>query len=186
MNYHDPNRPSDNLNAVQASAGGPGIGATIEALASGPDPALFGVTLVAATRYVFPFGADKAPVPALVSVVTAQLRWATAIAFTATIEECLFPALWPSEGAYGIVDVADHALTPVGSWIPIKPPDAYVEVVGGGGYDKPTGVITVAAAQPGGCTINLSAWGGRRARINMLVGATGGLVRFALNGKAST
>jgi hypothetical protein len=176
MNY---NRVSDNLNAIQTNNG-----ATIATKDTGGDPSTFGVTLVAATTYVFPFGADRAPVPSLAQLVSTQLRWDNAIAFTATIEECNFPALWPSDQANGVVDVADHNTT-VGNWIQIKPPTAYVEVAGGGSYTVATGVIAVAAGQAGGCTINLSAWGGRRGRIKIVVGATGGLVRCALNGKAA-
>lgn len=176
MNY---NRISDNIDAIRTSDG-----VTIAALATGASPAAFGVTLVNAVRYVFPFGADRAPVPALAHVVGVQLRWDNAIAFTATIEECNFPALWPSDNAQGVPDVTDFN-TSVGNWIPIKPPDADVQVTGGGTYTVATGVIAVAAAQQGGCTINLSLWGGRRGRINILVGGTGGVVRCAVNGKAA-
>lgn len=176
MNY---NRISDNLDAIQTSNG-----AQILAKANGSDPALFGVTLTNGVTYVFPFGADRAPVPSLAQLVSVHMRWDNAIAFTATIEESNFPALWPSDQANGIVDVADHNTT-IGNWIQIRPPTAYIEVVGGGSYNAGTGVITVVAAQQGGCTINLSAWGSRRGRVKIIVGATGGLVRFAVNGKAA-
>lgn len=176
MNY---NRISDNLDAIQTSNGAP-----ILAKANGSDPSLFGVTLTNGVTYVFPFGADRAPVPSLAQLVNAHMRWDNAIAFTATIEQSSFPALWPSDQANGIVDVADHNTT-VGNWIPIKPLAVDVEVVGGGTYTPATGVIAVAAGQQGGCTINLSAWGARRGRIRIAVGGTGGLARCAINGKAA-
>lgn len=178
MNYN-PNRISDNLDAIRTTDH-----ITITAN-SGPDPALFGVTLANGIRYVFPFGADRAPVPSLVTCASFHLRWDNAIAFTATLEECSFPSLWPSDGARGVTDVADDALTPLGNWIPVRPPTAYVEVVGGGTYTIVTGVVAVAAGQQGGCTFDLSDWGARRGRINISVGGTGGLVRAAINGKAT-
>lgn len=176
MNY---NRISDNIDAIN-TATGIAVAANKE-----PTPASFGCTLTNAVRYVFPFGADRAPVPSAAHIVGVQLRWDNAIAFTATIEECNFPALWPSDNAQGVPDVTDHALTPVGNWIPVKPPDADVQVTGGGTYTVATGVIAVTAGQQGGCTINLSLWGGRRGRVNILVGGTGGVVRCAVNGKAA-
>lgn len=174
------NRVSHNLDAIRVSDG-----VTILALASGGNPALFGVTLVNAVTYVFPFGADRAPVPAEVSVVGVRLRWDNAIAFTATIEDSCFPSLSPSDVATGIIDVSDWDTT-IGNWNPVKPPDAYVEVTGGGTYTIATGVIAVTAAQQGGCSINLSSWAARRGRLKLVVGGTGGLVRCAVHGKGIT
>jgi hypothetical protein len=174
MNY---NSISDNLNAIRQSDG-----AVINAAVQG-DPALFGVTLTA-VRHMFPFGAERSPVPSATQITGVHLRWDNVIAFTATVEETIFPARWPSDQANGVTDVADNALLPLGSWIVIKPPDAYVEVVGGGTYTIATGTIAVAAGQAGGCTINLSAWAGRRGRININV-TTPGLVRCGVNGKCA-
>ena len=177
MNY---NRVSHNLDAIRTSDG-----QTIAANIKTP-PSTYGVSLVNAVTYVFPFGASvlNNTVPNQTHVMTAQLRWDNAIAFTATIEESCFPATDPSDMATGVADVTDHDTT-LGNWIPIKPPDADVQVTGGGTYTAATGVIAVAAGQQGGCTINLSLWGARRGRIKIVVGATGGLARCAVHGKAA-
>lgn len=177
MNYNQAGR--DNIDAIRTDTG-----ATVGANINGNDPTLFGVTLTNGVTYVFPFGGDRSPTPAETHITVAQLRWDNAIAFTAVVEECNFPRQSPSDSAQGFADVADHNTT-IGNWIPIKPPDAYVEVVGGGTYTIATGIIAVAAGQAGGCTINLSLWGSRRGRVRMVVGGTGGLVRCAVNGKAA-
>ena len=175
MNY---NYISHNNNAVRSD--GVIISAKVDGL-----PAAFGVTLASATRYMFPFGHDRAPVPSEAQIVCIQMRWDNTIAFTATIEDCLFPSFSPSDDLRGVTDVSDFDVT-AGNWIPVRPPDAYVEVTGGGTYTIATGVIAVAAGQQGGVSINLAEWGARRGRINLLTGAAGGLVRHGVWGKAAS
>lgn len=173
MNY---NRVSHNLDAVRAD------GVIVPANNDGL-PTTFGVTLAANTTYFFPLGADRSPVPAETTVVDAQLRWDNAIALTATVETSLFPSTHPEGGATGVVDVGDDNTT-AGNWILQAPPDGYVPVVGGGTFSAATGAVTVAAGQQGGCEFTLNGFGPRRGRVKVVVGATGGLVRFAVHGKA--
>lgn len=175
MNY---NRVSHNLDAVRAD------GVTIPSNNDGL-PTTFGVTLVAGTTYFFPFGADRSPMPAETALADAQMRWDNAIALTITVETCIFPSTHPEGGATGVVDVSDSNTT-AGNWIPQAPPDAYVPVTGGGTYTVATGAVTVAAGQQGGCEFTLSDFGARRARLKVVVGATGGLVRCGVHGKAGS
>lgn len=175
MNY---NRVSHNLDAVRTSDG-----VVIPANAD-KDPSTFGVTLVNGVTYVFPFGADISAVPSQSMVVSAQLRWDNAIAMSVTLEETLWPQFSPSDLSSGITDVSQHSTT-VGHWSLVRPPDAYVEVSGGGSYTIATGVVAVVAGQAGGVVFNLALWGARRGRFKIVVGGTGGLVRCAVHGKAA-
>jgi hypothetical protein len=163
-----------NINAVNTANG------NVVTANYGGASTTFGVTLANATNYVFPFGADNAPMPSETAVVTVHLKWDNATAFTAVVEECGFPRTHPDQTST-VDDVSDHNTT-VGYWILVRPPDAYVEVAGGGTYTIGTGVIAVTAGQAGGCTITLSDWGARRGRIRLTV-TTGGLHRCAVHGK---
>ena len=123
-------------------------------------------TLAANTTYMFSLPAQDVP------VLGVHLQHDAAIAITsATIEVCSFP---PSE----VSDFSDGA----GEWFGLAPTTAYVPV-DGATTTATNGVVAVVAGNIGGAHWDIADIGARRARLKIVVGATGGEVRVATWGK---
>ena len=123
-------------------------------------------TLTAATTYMFPLPAQDVP------VLGVHLQHDAAIAITsATIEMCSLP---PQETS----DFSDNA----GEWFGLAPTTAYVPV-DGASTTATNGVVAVVAGNIGGAHWDIADTGARRARLKIVVGATGGEVRVASWGK---
>lgn len=123
-------------------------------------------TLASATTYMYPLPAQDVP------VLGVHLQHDAAIAITsATIEVCSFP---PSE----VSDFSDGA----GEWFGLVPTTAYVPV-DGATTTATNGVVAVVAGNIGGAHWDIADTGARRARLKIVVGATGGEVRVASWGK---
>ena len=123
-------------------------------------------TLVAATRYAFILGGADAPFE------SAHFQWDASIIITSlTIEDSNFSAL----------DAPNYSTT-AGDWIDEDPVTAFVGVVGAGATVS-SGVVAVAGGAAGGAMFHIGETSAFRTRINVLVGATGGLVRCGAHGK---
>ena len=123
-------------------------------------------TLAANTTYMFSLPAQDVP------VLGVHLQHDAAIAITsATVEVCSFP---PSE-------VSDYSDNP-GEWLGYAPTTAYVPV-DGATTTATNGVVAVVAGNIGGAHWDIADTGARRARLKIVVGATGGEVRVASWGK---
>lgn len=123
-------------------------------------------TLTAATVYMFPLAPQDVP------VLGVHLQHDAAIAITsATIEVCSLP---PQETS----DFSDGA----GEWFGLEPTTAYVPV-DGATTTATNGVVAVVAGNVGGAHWDVADIGARRARLKIVVGASGGEVRVATWGK---
>lgn len=125
-----------------------------------PSGSTFGKGFVLAantTYYAYLGGAEAA-------ALAAQIRWDAAIVLTSVaIEDCVF----------NDVPKLDTVL---GNWIKqdATPPVKANSTAGG----TVTGqTLAVAGGTAGGCTFSLHLWGNKRARMAIVVGATGGAVR---------
>lgn len=170
---------SGNLDAIRASDGVV-IPANIK-IPSGGNVTALGVTLAANTTYFFPFGAQRSPVPAEVPLVGVQVAWDAAIIATITPETCLFPATLQGGDPRGPVVLTDYDVT-AGLWLLQAPPTAYVPIVGG---TVSVTTATVPGGSRGGCEYDMGNLGARRGRIKVVVGATGGVLRVGVHGKAA-
>lgn len=141
-----------------------------------------GCTLVLGTTYYFPFGAQHSATPAETPVVTAQVRWDAAAILTITVETTVFPSSFQAlDPRTPPVQVSDFDAT-AGFWLQQNPTTAYVPATGG----TPTNMtVAVAGGTAGGCEFDISNLGSRRARIKIVVGGTGGVVRVGIHGKAA-
>lgn len=168
---------SSNIDAITAA------GVAAPANRSGA-PATFGVTLVANTTYLFPIGAPKAPVQAEAGLISIQIRGAAALIITAaTYEDCDYPAFTSPGDGRGVADVTDFDAT-AGNWIPENPSTAVVGFTGTG-WSSTAATVTAAGTGAGGALFHIGNLGSRRGRLKVVVGATGGLARVAVHGKAA-
>ncbi len=138
-----------------------------------------GCTLAAGTYY-FPLGSDNAPAPSETPLASAHLKWAAAVAATATVETSNFPGR-VGGGSSGPVDVSDYDAT-AGNWVQENPSTAIVAVTGSGNSST-AATVTLGGSAAGGCTFHLGNLGTRRARIKLVV-TVGGVVRASMHGKA--
>jgi hypothetical protein len=152
---------------------------------TGTDIRVLGCTLASGTTYYFPFAAQHGPVPAEVSCLTAQVWWNAAITITSiTVETTTWPATFLAADPRGPVQLSDFAATTgatAGYWLLQNPPGAYVPITGGAAVAM---TVSPTATTQGGCEFDISNLGNRRARIKVVVGATGGVVRVGVWGKA--
>lgn len=176
---------SSNLDGFILTAGTPVLAARY---GNGGAPTLTqqGCTLVLSTTYVFPFGAPRSAVPAESPLVAAFVRWDAAAILTITVETAIVPAAWlGADPRAGTPQLTDFDAT-AGFWLPQNPPTAYVPVVGGTvGTGATAMTVSVAGGAAGGCEFDLGNFGARRGRVKIVVGATGGVVRVGVHGKAA-
>jgi hypothetical protein len=92
------------------------------------------------------------------------------IVTSVTLEDCNFP-----EAIVGPLSET------VGQWIPETPDDGDIEVVGN--CAQADGVVSKTAGAAGGAMAHYSGVGSLRARLRIVMGATGGVARFAAHGK---
>lgn len=143
---------------------------------------VLGCTLASGTTYVFPFGAQHAPVPAESPWVCAQVRWDAALTITSiTIETTVFPATVQAHEWRGPVQLSDFDAT-AGFWLLQNPTTAYVPVTGGTATSM---TVNPTALTAGGCEFDLGNLSARRGRVKIVVGATGGVARVGIHGKAA-
>lgn len=123
-------------------------------------------TLANGTTYYFPLPVGGA------TLFDAHLTHDAAIAITsATIETT----------GHAWSDVSDYSSVG-GEWIDQDPSTAFVGIVGAG-TTATNGVVTVVAGSAGGADWQVSGVASPRARLKVVVGATGGEVRLSLTGK---
>lgn len=133
------------------------------------------VTLLSGTRYlVLLAGADQ-------TVLGAHIQWDASILFTSiTVEDCSIPIeAFASDANKGLL------VTTSGVWIPEKPTTAYVATAPdpSATLTVTNGVIALTSGQAGGAHFHIVDTGAERTRLNILVGATGGVVRIATHVK---
>lgn len=166
---------SSNIDAVRAD----GAQVVANRLFTGGSLTSLGCTLASGTTYYFPLGAQHAAVPAEAPLTSVQLRWDASIIATITVETTLFPSTLQASDPRGPVQVSDFEAT-AGFWLQQNPSTAYVPATGG----TPTAMtVAVAGGSAGGCEFDLGNLGARRARIKVVVGGTGGVMRCAVWGK---
>lgn len=147
-------------------------------------PSTFGVTLLANTTYYFPLGAVHSPVPAEVVLYAVHLRGASALVITgASIEDCIFPLTTSPGDTRGATDVSDFDQT-AGNWIPENPATGVVSVTGTG-WSPSAATAAALGTGAGGAMWHVGNIGSRRQRLKVIVGATGGLARVGVHGKAA-
>lgn len=144
-------------------------------------PSTYGCTLTAGTWY-FPWGANKAPVPAEALVTAVHIRGDATIAATITIEDGNFPATTSPSDNRGPADVSDFDAT-AGNWIPENPSTANVQT-SGAGWVATAATVAVAGTNAGGCIYHIGNLGSRRGRLKLVV-TVGGKVRVAIHGKGA-
>ena len=146
------------------------------------DPSTFGVTLPGAGTFYFPFGGEQGPVPVEVTLLSLSLRWALAVAGTATIEVCNFAK---TVGGYnqGAVDVSDFDSN-VQNWQIYNPAQTGSTYAAVSGASNTVAAMTVTAGglAAGGAHWNLYGMASQRMRLK-IVATVGGLVRASCHGK---
>lgn len=134
-------------------------------LTTSKGPGVF--TLTAGQTYYYVLGGSDAPFQ------SAQLTSSTAslVITSATVQDCNHQ---PNE-------VSNHSAV-AGEWIGEVPTTAYVAVTGTG-WSATNGVVASSGSALGGALWHIAESGARRTRIAVVVGATGGDVRFSGWGK---
>ncbi len=123
-------------------------------------------TLASGSTYVYEVGGPDAP------YISASIAWDASIIITSiTVEDCDWPA----------VDVSPFA-TSNQDWFDEDPAAAFIATKGAG-VTNTNGVISVAGGAVGGCRYNIEQTGAMRTRFIVVVGGTGGKLRFASHGK---
>lgn len=146
------------------------------------DPTSTGCLLLGGITYYFPFGSDRSALPRETVDIALHMRWALAVAGTATIEACNFPQTLSGSGQGG-ADVTDWDST-LGNWVQIDPTLAgpvYANALGSGNsIAKYT--VTLGGTAAGAAIWNIPDFGFHRGRIKLVV-TTGGIVRASISGK---
>lgn len=130
-----------------------------------PDHNDAGVLLANGVTYYVPFGGEASPLQDV------HVQWDAAIILTSIEVEY---ACNPAPAVFSAV---------VGEWVKTNAvgPFSQVDAVGGG---VPTALtVAVAGGTVGGCNFHLI-MGSRRGRLKVVVGGTGGRMKFTTNGKA--
>lgn len=132
-------------------------------------------TLSSGTTYYYPLGN---PSQKLLNEVAAaplefvQIQWDANAILTITYEDT----------CWSVADVTSYSST-AGDWIKEDPSTAYVAVLTGSATVLNM-TISVAGGTAGGATIHLGNFGAPRARLKVVVGVAGGVVRVGQHGKA--
>lgn len=185
----DPNRPfSDNLNAF--SAAGATVLANREPFGATPLTTL-GCTLASGTTYYVPFAAQHAPTPSETPYLELALRWDAAAILTVTIESTVYSPFSVGTTVNGPVLLSDFhdSSTAPGFWVPetaTSLPAAQYLGSGTGGATFTAPSLAVAGGTAGGGIFRLFNYGSRRGRLKVVVGGTGGVVRFGAWGKLAS
>ena len=124
-----------------------------------------GVTLANSTTYYIPI-----PPQLLRSRADIEIRWASAVVGTFTIETTDLPSS----------DVTDYDST-AGNWQQFNSPASYVPVTGSGNSASAT-TVTAGGSAAGACVFALTGISAQHMRIKAAI-TTGGLVRFSAEGK---
>ncbi len=165
---------------LQAITGGTGVALPVVYQGA---PSAWGVTLASSTTYFFPLGGEIiATTPGETTLLGIHLRWAAAVAGTATIEVCNFPATYSATGQ-GSPDVSDFDVT-AGDWMQWNPAQVgsnYVAVTGTGN-SVTAYTVTLGGTNAGGAFFNIADIGAARIRIKLVL-TVGGLVRVSSHGK---
>jgi hypothetical protein len=124
-------------------------------------------TLSASTTYYFPLGGADAPFHSVqITGYTSGL-----VITSATIQDTNHDSL----------EVVDHSSV-AGEWITEDPTTAFVGV-DGTGWSQTNGVVAASGGGVGGALWHLGEAGAMRARLAVVVGGTGGLLRVSCWGK---
>lgn len=130
-----------------------------------PDHNNNGVALTNGTTYYVPFGGEASPLQDV------HVQWDAAIILTSIeVEYACNPDVLPNSAVGG-------------EWVKTNTvgPFSQVDAVGGG---VPTALtVAVAGGTVGGCNFHLM-MGSRKGRLKVVVGGTGGRMKFTTNGKA--
>lgn len=138
-----------------------------------------GCTLTATTFYI-PFGSERSAVPTEVADLGLQLKWAAAVAGTATIEVCNYPATLSGSGQ-GAAFVTDYDQN---HWSLLDPTlSGMTYAVASGASNSVTKfTVTLGGAAAGLAAWNMPAFGWRRGRIKLAL-TVGGIVLANISGK---
>jgi hypothetical protein len=142
----------------------PFTAAGVELDNAGANPNQSGYTLVAGTTYYYPLGRGVKEAP----YISASVKWDASAILTITVEDTNF------------TDVSNTSTT-AGDWEKENPSTAYVAADGNATVTAAT--VVVPGGTAGGCCYNLGFIGSLRARLKIVVGGTGGVVRVAQNMK---
>lgn len=144
-----------------------------------------GVTLLANTTYYVPLGSAESGVIADETSLFVHFTWVAAIVLTGvTVELSVFPAV-EGGGTKGNPDVADFDPT-AGLWVQFNPAqsvDLYGNIVAGAGNAIAAFTVSSTGAAAGAAILHFPNMAARRARLKVVVGATGGLMRFGVHAK---
>lgn len=121
-------------------------------------------TLASGTTYYYVLGGADAP------FLSAHVSGDAAIVITSImVQDC----------DHGEVEVTDFGST-AGDWIPEAPSTVRVT---GTGWSVSSGVVAVAGTGAGGAMIQVPQTAAKRARLEVIVGSTGGVLRVSSHGK---
>lgn len=168
---------SSNLDAIKSD----GTVISANRIMTGGSLTVLGCTLASGTTYYVPFGAQRSPVPRETPYVELWLRWDNAAILTVTFESAQAPATPQGGQPNGPAQLSDVDTT-AGYWLQESPAAGDVRATGGT-YSAPT--LSVAGGSAGGALVRLADYISARGRIKVVVGGTGGVVRFGVHGKVA-